>query len=311
MKNRTRHLLFGALLLALGLLARPAAAQLTPQNRAQLAVYEDTLASLAATIVLDTVSKNRIRANYLFIPMLTQALQIRHSFDYPFEALENISILYPDDRDFRIFSWQLTFQNKTHRYFGALQMNTKDGTLRLIPFFDFSDTLQTPQTEILTPKNWYGCLYYKMVETRFFGRKYYTLFGWDGNDIFSTRKVMEILTFDRNQLVFGASVILMGEGNHEEVLTRFIIEYRDDANVTLNYNQDMDLVIYDHLSTPDTLLPDLKMLQLPDGSYEGFEWRWGKWRHIPKVFDQQVTQFKKGMMFGNPPVPDPVLDDRD
>ena len=58
------------------------------------------------------------------VKTLVKALKIPGSFDYPFDSVPTVSIVYPDNRDFRIITWQMELKDLSHRYFGAIQMHS-------------------------------------------------------------------------------------------------------------------------------------------------------------------------------------------
>jgi hypothetical protein len=132
-----------------------------------------------------------------------RSLKTEGSFNYPFDSLTRISILYPADRSFRIFNWQLPLTSGTQRYFGTIQMNTKKG-LQLFPLYDYSDRIKNPEDTVTNNEHWYGALYYKIMQVKSRGKNYYMLFGWDGNNMTSNKKVLEVLSFNKeHEVVFG------------------------------------------------------------------------------------------------------------
>jgi hypothetical protein len=62
----------------------------------------------------------------------------------------------------------------------------------------------------------------------------------------------------------------------------------------------MKMIIAEHLES-ETGEPKKKWTFIPDGDYEGFIWKNGKWIHVEKVF-KQVTEE------GKEPIPQPVKD---
>ena len=83
-------------------------------------------------------------------------------------------------------------------------MRTDDGSLKLFPLLDMSEFTDAAQDSVRTPNNWVGAIYYGMVMKTFNNKKYYTLLGFDDNNTKSTKKWIEILTFnDNGQPVFG------------------------------------------------------------------------------------------------------------
>ena len=65
------------------------------------------------------------------------------------------------------------------------------------------------------------------------------------------------------------------------------MEYKKEASTLLNYDPDLDLIVFDHLIS-ETSEPEKKNTYIPDGSYEGFKWEDGKWVHVDRVFDFQL-----------------------
>jgi hypothetical protein len=70
----------------------------------------------------------------------------------------------------------------------------------------------------------------------------------------------------------------------------------------VNYDPEMNMILVDHLIS-ESEENDKPYTFVPDGDYEGFEWKNGKWVHVNKVFDQKLED-------GQAPMPDPILDDR-
>ncbi|MBK8566336.1 MAG: hypothetical protein IPN76_24115 [Saprospiraceae bacterium] len=144
----------------------------------QLKDYEDTLGLCGFLVINDSLPEERFASCRKLITTLKQALKVPNSFNYPFDQVKSVSIQYPADSTFRIFTWQLYVDVDDYRYYGAIQMNTAE--LQLFPLIDRSAEVQSEEYDILKPENWYGALYYntKPFDTPE-GRKY-LLFGYDG-----------------------------------------------------------------------------------------------------------------------------------
>jgi len=269
----------------------------------QLKQIEDTLAIYSHDMVFATEASARFNADSAFIKTFVRALKTEHSFSYPFDSLKSVSKLYAPDSSFRIFSWQIERDESYFRQFGAIQLNTKDGSLELIPLYDQSDNAENPVDSIRSNKNWIGALYYNIVMKEYKGKKYYTLLGYDDNDMASTKKWIEVLTFDNNnQPVFGGKYFDYKQDSIKpaQPAYRFCLEYKKDTRARLNYDPEMDMIVFDHLIS-ESNEPNKKFTLIPDGDYEGFKWKNGKWVHVDKVFTQVTPE-------GKEPVPHPVKD---
>jgi len=281
------------------------AQKLSPADLASLKTQEDTLSYYAKSMVFDSFAENRFHYDSLFIRLLVKALKTPNSFEYPFDSVYTISRLYAPDSSFRIFTWQLQKDESYFRQEGAIQMKTADGSLNLFPLIDASDYTSVPVDSVRSNLNWIGAIYYKIIVKEYKGKKYYTLFGYDDNDFSSTRKWLEVLTFDANgRPVFGGNYFdyKNDELKPAQPVTRFLLEYEKDARARMVYDPDMDMIIFDHLIS-ESNEPQKKFTLIPDGDYEGFKWQNGKWEHVDKVFNQALQD-------GQAPRPKPVYDDK-
>ena len=284
------------------LLAFSASAQeLTPANLKTLQRKEDTLKRLAKEIIVDSTTAGRMRSDSLFVRTLVRSLQVKNSFYFAFDSVLGISKIYAPDSAFRIFSWSIAFDDYYARQRAAIQMRTKDGSLKLIPLRDYSEFTEKPVDSVRTKNNWIGAVYYNIIKTETSGKPYYTLFGFDDYSVRSNKKWIEVLSFDANgQPRFGNDFSFEKDSVKRAPQQRFYIEYKKDASTFVNYDPDLKLIIVDHLIS-ETDEPDKPYTFIPDGDYEGFAWKGGKWLHVNKVFDFKLED-------GQAPVPDPVRD---
>lgn len=275
------------------------AQRLTPIEWKQFKVREDSLKSFAKEILMGREAAQRFRADSNFTRILVRTLLLKNSFRYPFDSLVSISKLYPSDSTFRIFTWQVVKDDNYCRQRGFIQMKTPDGSLKLFPLIDYSEFISDDDS-ITTHTHWMGAIYYRMVETSHQGKKYYTLMGYDENNIRTTRKWLDVLYFDEDgKPVFGKQGIFSfaNDSVPKPSRNRFLLEYKKDGRARMQYDEEMEMIIYDHLIS-ETNQPEKKYTLVPDGDYEGFKWINGVWVHIDKVFDFQLND-------GEAPVPQP------
>ncbi|MBS1933417.1 MAG: hypothetical protein JST96_05405 [Bacteroidetes bacterium] len=247
---------------------------------------EDSLKKFAYNIVFAQEASDRFRSDSQFIKILVRTLKLKNSFYYPFDSITTISHIYSPDSAFRIFTWEMKKDEYIYFQRGAIQMRTPDGSLKLFPLHDVSSFTKNPLDSVRTPNNWIGAIYYRVVLKTFNNKKYYTLLGFDDYTVSSTKKWLEVMTFnDHNEPVFGGQYISFKEDSTiKPSQKRFNIEYKKEASVTLNYDPDMDLIVYDDLIS-ETEEPSKKDTYVPDGDFQGFKWVDGQWVHVNKVFD--------------------------
>ena len=262
---------------------------------------EDTLKRYADKLINANTAAIRFQSDSAFTKLLVQALKTPNSFYYKFDSLLTISKLYAPDSSFRIFTWQMVVNENLTRQHGALQMKTTDGSLKLFPLIDKSDVTTALADTTADNKGWIGAVYYKIVATSNLNQTYYTLLGFDENNIRSNRKIIEVLSFKNGLPVFGGNYISFAEdADKKPTASRHILEYQKDAGARLVYDQDLKMIIAEHLYSPSNE-PQKKWTLIPDGEYEGFKWQQGKWVHIDKVFTQVTAE-------GSEPMPSPVKD---
>jgi hypothetical protein len=197
-----------------------------------------------------------------------------------------VSTLFSPDSTFKIFTWQLLSEDeKSYRQKGAIQMNTKDGSLQLVPLFDCSEFTTAPTDSIRDAKHWIGAIYYKIIPKKFNNKTYYTLLGLDGNNTITHKKWMDVMYFDNdNKPVFGGNFFMYknDEFKPKQPTSRFVIEYKKESIVKMNYDIDLDLIIFATLISEEND-PTKKETLVPYGTYEGFKWDKGKWIHYPRI----------------------------
>jgi hypothetical protein len=279
------------------------AQRITASEKKLLEKKEDSLKIFAQQIINGRNPEERFAADSQFTKTFVRALQIKNSFYYPFDSLVSIAKVIPADSSFKIFTWQLVIGPEVIRQHGAIQMKTADGSLKLFPLIDKTDLINNIDDTITSNRAWIGALYYRIIEEKSFGKNVYTLLGFDDNNLNSDRKFIEVLTFQNGEPVFGGPYFSFQDNSlKKKSVARYVMEYKKNAGPRLTYDNEMNIIIYEHLIS-ETGEPQKKYTYIPDGDYEGLKWRDGKWVHIEKVFNQITPE-------GHEPVPNPILDEK-
>ncbi len=235
--------------------------------------HEDKLLLLFEKLNLTKSDSARDAINNEILKKFKYCLHNEKSFSYPFAKLKNIGKIKSDDDLIRIYTWNLMYKDGTFKYFGFIQ-NYFDGEFNFFQLNDASDKIENPQNVKLSEKNWFGVLYYKIVTKKYKRKKYYTLLGWDGNDNFSNKKIIETLQFDEDGIpIFGISILQY----EKKILNRIIFEYTEQSQMMLRYDKKQDMIIWDHLSPPKEELTGQYRFYGPDFSYDGIFFNKGKW----------------------------------
>ncbi|MGZ3899172.1 MAG: hypothetical protein ACXVNM_03035 [Bacteroidia bacterium] len=234
---------------------------------------------------------DRMAANKKFIAAWDEIVPNSRILDYPFDSLRNdVSILTPKDKKFKLITWNVPKDDGTHAYFGYLLVNNskrikkglfKHETIEAYEYFkliDYSGTIKNPENYIGTPAKWFGMLYLSLVECDGF----YTLIGWDGNDNLTQRKFVDVLYFKPDGTpVFGKDVFRFPRKNPK----RLMFEYSKEVSMSLKYNDKRKQIIYSHLAPkdPGTVLEGQFQYYGPDGSFDALELKKDKWVTIEAI----------------------------
>ena len=261
-------------------------AQRKPPASVQLLTQlEENMRNYASDIVNAKEMVDRFRADSFFTRALVQALKVPYSFSYSFDSLQTISKLYAPDSSFRIITWQIMKDFSYYRQKGAIQMRTKDGSLKLIPLYDYSAFTDNPIDSVRNNEHWIGAVYYNIIQTTFNNKNYYTLIGYDENDARSTKKWIEVLTFDENNRPqFGGRYFNYPNDNIKppQPAYRFCIEFKKEANAKMNYDKEIGMITFAQLVSEVGDVTE-KYTLIPVGSFEGFKWVSGKWVNVPLI----------------------------
>ena len=264
-------------------------------NNSLFVEYEDTLKIMAHQIMnAETEAKKRI-ANTAFITNLTEVLQYEKAFKFPFDSLTTIARITSSNNTFRIFNWLLKKDNGAYEYFGIVHYhNKKRKRYEIIPLVDNSANIRNAEQQDLDAKNWYGGLYYQIAYIKKAGREYYTLLSWDGNDGYSTKKIMDIMYFSgKNKIKFGLPIF---KQNKKESQKRVILEYDSKTSISVKYHNKEQRIVFNHLVPPRKDLAGLEEYYIPEGTFNAYQYNKGKWwlqQDVDIRNQEKVKKFKK------------------
>lgn len=96
-------------------------------------------------------------------------------------------------------------------------------------------------------RNWYGARYYEIVPVTNPGRQpYYVLMGWKGNSGKTTKKVLDVLSFEKDGPLFGKPVFEGLKGSTPK--NRVVFEYNKLNSMTLTLDKSINMIVFDHLA---------------------------------------------------------------
>lgn len=233
---------------------------------------------IANNITEDSTIQKRHYADSLFTRTLVQTLKNPFSFNYTFDSLRSVKVITAPDKSFKFFSWQIDNEDGSFTQKGAMQMNTPDGQLKLLPFFDDSEYFENPNDQITDRKHWQGAIYYDIVQNEYNNITYYTLLGYDENDAEISNKIIEVIHFEKNEPVLGGDFFVYpaDESLPKQPIKRFILSYKKGSNAYIRTENNNALLVLSELSSIENNLK-IKNTLVPNGDDLYFEWINGKW----------------------------------
>jgi|WetSurSiteA1Bulk_404760.scaffolds.fasta_scaffold01623_4 hypothetical protein len=207
--------------------------------------------------------------------LLQQTLLLAGSFDYPFDLIQNLGKISSSDRKLRIYTWNIPAGDGTNTYYGFLQYrtdNTGDG--RIYRLTDKRYQITDPLMATLAPDNWYGCLIYEIIEKKQPGVTYYTLLGYNPENLFVSKKVVDLLFFnEQGEPSFGKAIFHV----QKNLQCRIIFEYSAKVKMSLAWNERLNMIVFDHLSPSKPSYTGNYQFYGPDLSYDGLRFENGVW----------------------------------
>jgi len=266
-----------------------ASAQKNNSGNAAVLADEHELKIISTRLFHAKTDVDKKKYNQELLTAFEEVLSKPNSFDVSFDSLKtDMAILVSPDNKFRIINWNLEKDDKTYEYYGFIQekyeQENKTGlfhkekteNIQLYPLIDRSAEIKNPENAVTDNKKWFGMLYYKIIVKKIKTKTYYTLLGYDMNDAYSKKKIIDVLTFDNNGTPrFGADIFVI----EKKYPKRVIFEYAATCNMSVRYNSQKDSIIFDHLAPTEPQLEGQFQYYCTDMSYDGFGFKRGKWNY--------------------------------
>jgi hypothetical protein len=77
-----------------------------------------------------------------------------------FQGIKRMSTLISDDKKVKICTWNIQLPNSLNKFFGAILLKDKTGNIKVNPLIDVTQKIRSPEKAMLTPKKWFGAMYY-------------------------------------------------------------------------------------------------------------------------------------------------------
>ena len=273
-------------------------AKSNPVDMKLFSVFEDSLKKIGPAMFRG-IDQDKIIANKKFTDLLRKAISTEGAFNYPFDSLKFIANLKAPDNAFRIFNWDVPKNDGTYTYYGFIVVDEsktgvqKKGSKEQYKIYDLIDKsadLKSPEVSILTPEKWFGALYYKIILTNDKDKKFYTILGWGGNNKYTWKKIIDVITFGKDGKPLFGEKNLFHRGKRSS--KRVIFEFRSELIMTLKYEEDKKRIVFDHLAPEVGGAEGMYQLYSQTFVYDSFDWVKGKWQ-IREDIDARNNKSKK------------------
>ena len=209
-------------------------------------VQDDSLTTLYKNIEKQKTDGERRKANDIFAKALNR-FSTNDLFNASFDSLrKTIAIIDASDKSFRIINWTVYYNAKGIYDFYGFILAKQNGSIVSYVLTDNSAKMPKPEEVNTTNADWYGALYYDIIKSGTVEDPYYVLLGWDGNDLFTNRKIIDALWFDENFIPnFGKPVF---QFNGDDLRQRVVFEFSETSSMKLKYEPKYSMIVFDHLS---------------------------------------------------------------
>lgn len=283
------------------------------QRKVDFRFWEDSLNTLRQELLKEPDETLRLAMNEDFMTLLENVLQLPNSFKYSWDSVRNFSVLASSDKVFKLFTWFVNKDDYSVENFGFIQVYSHARKKYILyPLYDKQNVIDYPNTYVGNHNRWYGAVYYKLIQMENKNITYYTLLGWNGHDLFTNQKIIEVLHFNKNMMpIFGAHVFK----NYPKRVSRIIFEYSKNASLHLDYEiqeyevgtgkynpktrqpefkrVDAPMIIFNRLIPLTAGMDSIAAFLVPESSLnQGFIARNGKWYFLKDVHGTNPDKIK-------------------
>ncbi|MBI3135026.1 MAG: hypothetical protein HYZ14_10180 [Bacteroidetes bacterium] len=202
--------------------------------------------------------------------------------NYPFAAWTTMSTISAPDGAFRLFNWNVEDEFGMHSHFCFLVKPDNANENTIIQLAEDRLTITPRPEQTLTADHWYGALYYNIVPVKKGNKTLYTIFGYNGNDNATNRKLLDVFYFKGKSLRMGYPLFQEGPGS-AHLLRRVFFEYSEKAIISLRVNDNLGAIVFDHLVPETPQLEGIYDYYIPDMTYDGYKWENGIWVYVEDI----------------------------
>lgn len=231
--------------------------------------------------------------------MLARVLLKTEVFQYPFSEVKQMAILNDPKGEIRVWSWYVPLRDSPAEYGCFVVRYDAKKKMCRVDELKNSDWPERAEQTALKADQWMGALYFNMLPVRSKGRDYFLLFGWNAHSELSNKKLVEVLHFQSGKLKLGLPVFLR-DGKSAK---RLVFEYHKDAIFTLEYSEDLKMIVFDDLGPTHPSFEGKFAQYVPLQTFSGYKQNKGQWE-LERDVDFRRSKKEKDGPFNDPGKPD-------
>lgn len=266
--------------------------------------------SLSQQLIMATTPEIKLKLNEKLLINLNQVLSTNSNEIESIDSTGLLFVLTSDDKRVQIVSWALQFTDDWE-YFGfikAFNQSKKKYVIWKLTPTDFAKSIGNKVS--YNQDNWPAGVYYKIVETTYNKRHYYTLMGWLASENQTAHKFIEVMTLSKSgKPSFGKSAYFAIDKKYQN---RILFSYNSQSKFQLDYGEynyserkwnrkkkkyeenifNEYLLVFDHLIPLYPELAEHAEFLVPVGNtVDAFSFTKGKWR-IKRDIDARNLKVK-------------------
>lgn len=161
--------------------------------------------------------------------------------------IRQLKIVSSPDGALSLYTWYYTLSDATAQYGGLVVRSDVK-----IPLY-FND-LSIVENKKYTAENWCGGIYYDIIPVQKRGDIYYTLLAWDGNNGVTSKKIIDVLWFDKKgKAIFGHPLFV----EDRKKGLRVVIEYAASNSLMLDYDEEQNAIVTNALYVNEEKFTDV------------------------------------------------------
>jgi len=182
-------------------------------------------------------------------------------------GVRQLKTISSDDGALSITTWHYKLSDATSQYGGIV---VHEGDIFPLQFND----IPIVDDEEYSQDNWCGGVYFDIIPVKKKGKTLYTLLAWDGNNGIISKKIIDVLSFDRRgRPIFGLPIFEEGRMTSRRV----IIDYPASNTMLLEFDADQKAIISNALFANDDKFADVPEYYSVSDGFNVFRYEDSKW----------------------------------